>query len=84
MLIDLLLAVVFFIPDLLWSLIPVISMSQTMVYSELYAFMWVVGYLFPIGALIPLIMIIIYLEISAAFMATVLRFKSFIPFMGGS
>lgn len=52
--------------------------------SYVFSFLWVISYIFPVSALMPIVFTQLALETFKFVMTIIIRIKSFLPFMGGA
>jgi hypothetical protein len=72
-----------FIPELLLSLLPTITIElPDNVLSGANSLFGAIGYIFPVAALLPIVVMSIALDSFRIIVAIVIRIKSFIPTMG--
>ena len=83
MILEAIFSLLLFIPKLIFSLIPTISIEiPENVFAGVSGVIGVVAYLFPIGALLPILVLSLTLDSARIIMAIIVRIKSFIPGMG--
>ena len=83
MLLEAVISLLLFIPNMILSMIPTIEINlPENIFSGVSGILGTVGYLFPVTALLPIIVVSIALDVARVVVAIIIRIKSFIPTMG--
>ena len=83
MLLEAIVGILLFIPNLLFSMLPTIEFTiPDNILSGVSDIFAMVGYFFPIAALLPILVMSLALDMFRIVVAIVVRIKSFIPGMG--
>jgi hypothetical protein len=83
LIVEVIVTTILFIPELLLSLLPIIELEiPNNVLVGISEVLGAVAYIFPITALLPILIINLAMDMFRIIVALVVRIKSFIPTMG--